>query len=251
MELTMNKIAESIALKFLNNNNIELNREIAKVASENKLNPFEIDRIINHANKKIIIGIQKNINSGTDPHFTFPRAEREEVLRLTRKRPVVESCEAVLTSPDEKIMSPFYSKNDLVANSDDVVAPADIQYVISALEMKAGLSQSKLSRLRMMISDLKSKFEKVAFQFIINGGPIEPIMEIDEPFGVVDGIVEHMKNNLIKVASVGSMDFDLNPSHPLSVLYIDMHKLRMEEEILEKNASEDMEKLNNFKKRSK
>lgn len=249
----MHKIAESIALKFLQNNTIDLNKEIAKVASEQRLNPFEIDRIINHANKKVILGIQKNINAGVDPHFTFPRAERGKILQIVRSSTCDSPAEktVVISEPKESIMSPFFSKNDILNSDGNLESASDRAMFLEALRIKVEQAKSKIFRIEMMINELKSKFEKQAFQMIANGHPIEPIQEMDDIFGVTEGIINHMNNNLIKVASIGDRDFDINPNHPLASLYIDMHKLRLEEECIKKEASEINDQFLSYKKRMK
>ena len=76
----VNSLASKVSASYLDEGKSPT-EELAKLASSNDLSELQISRVVNKANRNIIVGIQKSA-AGKDPHFTFPIIKTSEVMAI-------------------------------------------------------------------------------------------------------------------------------------------------------------------------
>ncbi|MGI9527017.1 MAG: hypothetical protein ACR2MS_07915 [Weeksellaceae bacterium] len=243
------KLADDIANKFLQNNTIDLNGEVFKVAKLHKLSSFQVDRLANSANKKVIISIQSKIPEGMDPHFCFPTVDAASIVSKLKNEPdYVASAklpeqktvivEKNVSDPEDTIMS--------VINNPSVTKDKGVGLMaLDFLKMRAEAAISKLMRVKMMIESKKEEIQKQAGQLLISGHPIEPLQAVDN-FGLISKVASLIEQNGQKINHTEE-EFEVDETHPIVQNIMEMRKLAFDYAEIASEVEEIKSQIKNVK----
>lgn len=218
---------QQFAEQFLSGKTIDsVKSGITKMASDNKWNAHEIERVVESANRNILVSMSKNASKKTvDPHFTFPTIKTAEIIgMLSGGSPAMPIARAptVMPTPVSVQSLPIASQFPSLAGAvspdqfiDEEAPSKDIALmVLRLLKDRIALKKSKYCQMELRLNDAIEKFEKMASQEILAGAPPE-ILGIMGAKDIVENLVKRMRDANIKVASLKVDEVDVVESHPL------------------------------------
>lgn len=217
---------EQFAQKYLNGEKMDsVKSGIAKLASQNKWSAHEIERVVESANRNILVNMSKNASKkSVDPHFTFPTIKTAEIIgMLSGGAPSMAVARAPSQAAPQMMIAPTVSAHPSLGGAvspeqfiDGEAPSKDIALmVLRLLRDKIAMKKSKYCQMEMQLNDAVEKFEKMASQELISGTP----MEILESCGAADitrKVAKRLEDNKIKVAHFEkSAAFEIEKEHPL------------------------------------
>ena len=166
--MSLKKHAEQVASHFLSNKDISPTEEIAKLASSKNLNAQQIERVVNHANRKIIVGLHKEASLGiSDPHFTFPTVKTANVVSILRQKPGAKPSlprlEKINLDPVEQKPAMEFHVERYADDVDSVPDGSTIAIkVLEILQHRLKAKIKKLVQLDNKINDMTAQLRKQA-----------------------------------------------------------------------------------------
>lgn len=239
----LKKIAQNISNKYFEEN-VPLEKEIAKYASANSLNPHQIEDLTNRVNREVISTIQRGVPDGeVDPHFVFPTAKTASVIQILR--PQQSSAVPTLPPSGKVVVTKMTEVNpelrdrskenliDFALNPETIPDKIVGLGVLSYLKNKLKEKVSRYNRMIINIDSLMMSLEKRASAKLLQGTPVEVIESLPVDLSHVIETVENEWHH--KVAHMNE-PFDLDFSDPLvkeSYDFDAMNKIaeKMKEEI--------------------
>ncbi len=249
------KAAKNLAQTYFDEPETDLHQELAKLASEHDLNAQTIERIVNRANRNIIVGLQKQAVKGDiDPHFVFPKIKTANVLAVLKaKKPLARatrpsskpSIDGVF--PDCGCAPPSRASELSMQGYMDGKPPnkAIAMAVLQMLKHKASEAKSRAAKVEIALESMISEFSKRASHELLSGTPVEVLQKLPVQ-DLVDPVVEETEG-LGKLAHI-SEDFELDLEHPLVKLANEIVKTRVELKQAQSDLSEALDKVDQARK---
>jgi hypothetical protein len=220
---------EQFAQKYLNGEKMDsVKSGIAKLASQNKWSAHEIERVVESANRNILVSMSKNASKkSVDPHFTFPTIKTAEIIGMLSSPPSSPAmARAPMQAAPQMTIAPTVSAHPSLGGAmspeqfvDGDAPSKDIaMMVLRLLRDRVAMKKSKYCQMEMQLNDAIEKFEKMASQELISGTPLE-ILESCGAGDITKKIAEKLAQNKIKVAHLDkSAAFEVEKNHPLYIL---------------------------------
>lgn len=208
--MEFSKVAKNLASRYFDEEDLDLHQELAKIASDNSLNAQGVERIVNRANRNILVTLQKEAVQGDrDPHFTFPPIKTARVLAIVKnKNPQAKASAPPAPRPD---ISQVFGDNPDPGPSPDEKAIA--LGMVRKLRQAVSDKKSKLCRLEMALESLVRNFEKQASHELLSGTPVEVFEALPIP-DIVEGVTDKIEGWGQKLAHLQE-DFELDTDHKL------------------------------------
>lgn len=229
---------QQFAEQYLNGKTIDsVKSGITKMAADNKWNAHEIERVVESANRNILVSMSKNASKKSiDPHFTFPTIKTAEIIgMLSGGSPAMAVARApIQAAPAISVQSlPIASQMPSLAGAvspeqfiNEEAPSKDIALmVLRLLKDRIAEKKSKYCQMELRLNDAIEKFEKMASQEILAGAPKE-ILGIMGAKDVVEKLAKRMQDANIKVASLSVDEIEVNENHPLYDLAENIEKMR-------------------------
>lgn len=235
------KIAKQLASRYLQDHDFDPTQELAKIAEQEKLSAHQIERVVNRANREIIVGLQKEAVAGNhDPHFTFPTIKTAKVIAILRQPgPGVQPG---LPRPDVTRPDPVVVRHrieDFAQSPDAIQDKALGLQVLQLLKDKMRAKKSKVSAIEIALEGLIRKLEKTAANELLSGTPVEAIEALPvTPKGLTE-----------KLASWGHTlkhtdeEIELDPEHEVVKLAFEIEAKFNELDEAQRLAGEDQHRL--------
>ncbi len=251
----LKKIASQISYRYFQDNE-DLEKQIAKYASLNNLNPHQIEDLTNRVNREVISGIQSRVPAGDiDPHFTFPTAKTAQVIAIMRpntSQPIMPS------TPNKIVVKPSLGVSvrpelrdrssetidSLIANPQSIPDRAVGIGLLSYMKNKLKAKVSKYNSMLIKMDSLMRSLEKEASSKLINGTPIEVINSLPIDLTKVANQVEAWGH---KIKSI-DQDFVIDQNDPFVKMANDFKNIEADSKILESDISKDRDEILNIER---
>ena len=212
--------------------------EVAKIARQHNLNAMQIERVANHANRGIIVELQKEaVQDGTDidPEFTYPTVKTADVVEVIdcpepEEPSVPDGGEG--TSPDLDDIIPEqedplgggeqYDVEDAVEGEGDVDDEGVTSFdfpdrdtaarVIEKLKRKVQEKQQKLHAIERRLDEATARLKKEAKARILNGTPLEVLEGLPGGDQTIQKVAKKYKDH---VTYAEDQRVRINDDHPL------------------------------------
>jgi len=249
----ISKTAKNLTAIFFDDNDSNLEQELAKIASRENLSAHSIERIVERTNRNIIVGLQKEaVKNDLDPHFTFPAIKTANVIAVLKSK----QPSAVPSLPqrvEEKLnLSPLDvpPSRESETRIEDYMGkkPADAgiaMSILSMLKLKLSKKKSKLARIEMALDDMIRKFEKCAANQMLAGTPVEVFNQLPSQ-DVINGVRGQLEEWGHKIASA-DFEFDLDFNNEVVKLAYDIEEMRSGIGAAEQEVEEVLEEIRQAK----
>lgn len=247
---------EQFAQKYLNGEKMDsVKSGIAKIASQNNWSAHEIERVVESANRNILVNMSKNASKKTvDPHFTFPTIKTAEIIgMLSNPNPAMATARPPSSVAPTMFIAPTVSAMPSMAGATDPEqfiegdAPSkDVALMaIKLMRDRVAIKKSKYSQMELQLNEAIEKFEKMAAQELIGGTPIEVFAHCGA-IDVTTKIAKKLTDSKIKIAHMNkSASFEIEKNHPIYMLGEKIESTRLELDNLWQDYDSDLEKYEN------
>jgi hypothetical protein len=234
---------EQFAQKYLGGEKMDsVKSGIAKVASQNKWTAHEIERVVESANRNILVNMSKNASKKVvDPHFTFPTIKTAEIIGMLSNPPApMAMARAPMQDVPKMIIAPTTSMMPSMAGAVDPEqfieggAPSK-EVALMALRLlrdRVAEKKSKYCQMEMQLNEAVEKFEKMASQELIGGTPIEVFAHCGAA-DVTAKVAKKLVDHNIKIAHMSkNASFEIEKTHPIYMHAEKIESLRVKTELL-------------------
>lgn len=242
---------EKLAAKFATGSGSidDIKKELAKTASQEKWTAYQIERVVEKANRNILVSLQKEASkNGGDPHFTFDTIKTAEIIGMldTSSKPAKPSLPqkevqektfnwGVEANPKFKDRSKEtdlenYIKPDAEIPSKDVGVLA-----LQLMKDKVGQQKSDLAKTEIALEGAISTFGKEAEQMLMSGTPVEVMLSLPSK-DIVQKSIDKVAGYGTKMKKLAShVEFEVDKDHKIYKMAAQIQSLR--EVAFEKKAN--------------
>jgi hypothetical protein len=234
----------------------DIKKELAKTASQEKWNAHQIERVVEKANRNILVAIQKDTSrNGGDPHFTFDTIKTAEIIGMldSSAKPTKPSLPegqkkefnwGVEANPKFKDRSKETNLEDYIKPDAEIPSKDVGVLALQLMKDRVGQQKSDLAKTEIALEGAIGAFGKEAEQMLMSGTPVEVLLSLPSK-DIVEKSIEKVAGYGTKMKKLAHhVEFEIDKNHK-------MYKMASQIQSLREQKFETMANLESWNKRLK